>query len=65
MSYGSKAVLVRGTLADLQTDLATLSYTSGVSYKGKDTLSLALTDTTDNLTTKSSLAFTVVPPSII
>jgi len=64
-SYGTKSVTVTGNLADLQTDLATLSYTSGVSYKGKDTLSLGLTDTTDKLTTKSSLAFTVVPPSII
>jgi len=64
-SYGSKSVTVTGTLADLQTDLATLSYTGSVSYKGKDTLSLGLTDTTDNLITKSSLAFTVVPATTI
>jgi len=63
-SYGSKSVRVTGTLANLQTDLATLSYTGGVSYKGTDTLSLSLTDTTYNLTRNSSLALTVVAPPV-
>jgi|GEM_PF-2549652 len=61
-SYGSNSVTVSGDLANLQTDLATLSYTSNASYRGTDTLSLGLTDTTNKLTTNSSLAITVAAP---
>jgi len=61
-SYGSNSVTVTGTLADLQRDLATLSYKNISASNTQDTLSLRMINTTNNLSAKGSLVITVLAP---
>ena len=63
---GTATVTLTGSLDDLNTDLASLSYTPLVGYNGPDLLSITDTDTTDNLTGIASVSITVkpLPPSI-
>jgi hypothetical protein len=60
------SVTLTGSLDNLNTDLASLSYTPSVGYNGPDVLSITDTDTADNLTGIASVSITVnpLPPSI-
>jgi hypothetical protein len=56
---GSGDVVLTGSLDNLNTDLASLSYTPTAGYFGTDTLSLSDTDTTDSLSGAISVALTI------
>ena len=56
----SSSITVTGTAANLDSDLATLTYTPTSGYTGPDTLTLIDTDTSDNLTGTANVRMTVV-----
>ena len=58
---GSPTLTVSGTLSDLNTDLAGLTYTPESGYSGSDTLSLSNENTADSLIGMASVAITVDP----
>ena len=60
------SLTLTGSLANLNSGLATLSYTPTTDYSGPDTLSLSDQDTTDGLKAAASVAITVnsVAPTI-
>jgi len=58
---GTSSLTLSGTLASLNSDLATLSYTPTAGYNGPDTLSLSDKDTSDSLTVTDSVSITVNP----
>ena len=64
---GTGTVTLTGTLASLNTALATLHYSPSSGFHGSDTLSLSDKDTTDNLTGTKTVAITVhaLPPTIM
>jgi hypothetical protein len=63
---GSSRFTAMGTLADLNTALDDLAYTPNANYAGADKLSLSLSDSSDGLTGKATVAIVVnAPPSIL
>jgi hypothetical protein len=58
---GTATLTLTGTLASLNSDLASLVYTPTAGYHGAGTLSLSNQDTTDSLTGTTSVALTVNP----
>jgi Kelch motif len=62
---GTASVTLSGPLATLNSDLATLVYAPANGYTGGDTLSLSVKDTTDNLSTSTSVAITVESAPIV
>jgi hypothetical protein len=61
-SNASASVTLSGTLASLNNDLTSLTYTPTSGYAGGDTLALSDKDASDNLTGKANVAITVLAP---
>ena len=58
---GTASLVVSGSLASLNSDLPSLTYTPTPGYSGPDTLSLSDKDTADSLTGTASVSITVNP----
>jgi PhoPQ-activated pathogenicity-related protein len=59
---GTASVTLSGTLANLNNDLPSLTYTPTTGYAGPETLALSDKDTSDNLTGTANVAITVLAP---
>ncbi len=59
---GTASVTLSGTLASLNSDLPSLTYTPTTGYAGDATLALSDKDTADSLTGTASVAITVLAP---
>ena len=62
-SNGSASLTVSGTIGHLEASLNGLTYQPNLNYTGNDSLALSLVDPTDNRSTTSNVALTVVPVS--
>jgi Malectin domain len=66
-SNGSSSMTINGTLANLNTALAGLTYGPNLDYVGSDTLRIAVIDSVDRLSGSGSVALTinaVAPPAV-
>ncbi len=60
-SNGSASFTVKGTVTNLNTALASLTYTPTTNYAGSDSLAILVNDPTDSLSGSTSVALTVSP----